>query len=510
VNRQTSTDPGGLASAVGISSMVPHGSRNSARVLDGLLFVAPLTVFAILATFVLVDPTSGVTASHGPFTDEAWNVVNARNFVLLGRFATDDWNLHLVNLPFSLVEAAVFSVAGVGMAQARLVSIAAVAMSMAALGFGLRGWFGRGAALLASVGLGTSALVLYYGRLAFLEPSVALGLTVGGLLTLRAHDRSSGRWGFVAGVALAIAIGTKPSAAFAGAGIVIGLAAVGAGAPAVRRWLGGAVLAILLAGITWVVLIGLPNRDAVATDLRIWASEPIVGPLSVMAHQVLTFATRNDGFLGLAAPLLLVGGLGWTIAFRARRNLGSAQSALFAATTGWLVAGLGILSLAPYRPNRYEVPLLPALAILSAIGWSVVLPRLKVGTPSRATAAGLAVACVIAAPGLLAFGGWMTMAQRELPAVQAQVRAILPAGAVVQGDLAPAFALRAPVETLVSRPPTRVNPGDLYQSHGVRWYVGATGTAPAWARLHPEAWASRVPRLCESWGGDDVCVWQLQ
>ncbi|HLO36730.1 MAG TPA: hypothetical protein VK194_11630, partial [Candidatus Deferrimicrobium sp.] len=147
------------------------------RALDALLLIAPLLVLVLLAVFVRVDPPGGVTTSNGPYTDEAWDVVNARNVVLLGRFSTDDWNLHLVNVPFSAAQAAVFAIAGVGMAQARFVSIVAVALAMAVLGWGLRRPLGRGPALLTAVAYGCSAMVLFYGRLAFLEPTVALGLT---------------------------------------------------------------------------------------------------------------------------------------------------------------------------------------------------------------------------------------------------------------------------------------------------------------------------------------------
>lgn len=229
------------------------------RLLDGLLLLAPLVVFGLLAVFVLRDPAGRVTASNAPYSDEAWDLINPRNFVLFGTFSTDDWNLHLVNVPYSIIQAAVFTVAGVGMAQGRLLSIVAVALTMAALGWGLRRPLGQGAAILAALAYGTSTLVLYYGRLAFLEPLVALFLTVGGLLALRADGPRSGRWGLAAGLALALAIGTKPSAAFATAGLLVGLGLVRGRSPAVRRWIGGAVVAIGLAGLVWIVLIGLPN-----------------------------------------------------------------------------------------------------------------------------------------------------------------------------------------------------------------------------------------------------------
>jgi len=78
-----------------------------------------LGLFAVLTAFVAADPATKVTASLAPFTDEGFNVVNARNLVQLGTWTTDEWNLHLVNLPFSLLQAVWFQVAGVGIVQAR-------------------------------------------------------------------------------------------------------------------------------------------------------------------------------------------------------------------------------------------------------------------------------------------------------------------------------------------------------------------------------------------------------
>jgi 4-amino-4-deoxy-L-arabinose transferase-like glycosyltransferase len=463
-----------------------------------------------LWVFVRADPASGVTASNGTYTDEAWDVVNARNFVLLGHFSTDDWNLHLVNLPFSLLETAVFTIAGVGMAQARLVSIVATAITMLALGFGLRRHVGPAAALVAALAYGGSTLVLFYGRLAFLEPTVAMWLTLGGLLTPRAWwAERSGRQGLLAGVFLALAVGTKPSAAFAVAGILVGLAAIGRTSRPVRRWLGGAVAAIAGAGAAWIVLIGLPNLDAVKTDLRIWASEPILASPGSIIHQVLTFPTRSDGFFVLAAPILITGFVGLVLAIRARASLTPSLKSLVGMAAGWLVFGLGLLFVAPYRPNRYEVPMLPALAILTGVGlWALgqLAPSWKA---SRLRLVAAVVALCLVAPGFASYAGWVQTATYQLPTIQAAVAAAIPAGNVVQGDYAPAFALLAPVPTIVSRPPTRVNPGDLYVTRGVRWFVGGEGSAPAWASLHASAWAARQTVLCAPWGSRNICVWRL-
>lgn len=103
----------------------------------------------------------------------------------------------------------------------------------------------------------------------------------------------------------------------------------------------------------------------------------------------------------------------------------------------------------------------------------------------------------------------MSTTPSRLPAIQAEVRAIVPPGAAVEGVFAPTFALQAPVTTLVSRSWSGVNAGDLYVTRGVRWYVGTNSDAPAWAPLHPLEWSARTSRFCSTWGGQDLCLWQI-
>ena len=178
---------------------------------------------ALLLAFIGADPTSGVTGSLSPFTDEAWNVMNARNLALLGTWSTDELNLHLVNGPFSLIEAAVFSVLGVGIVQARLVSIVSVGLTTLILAIGLRGPLGRGPALLAAASFGTCALVLYYGRLAYPETLAMLEMTAGMVLVGQAREGMSGRRGIVAGILFGLAIATKANALFGLVGGIAGL-----------------------------------------------------------------------------------------------------------------------------------------------------------------------------------------------------------------------------------------------------------------------------------------------
>ena len=469
----------------------------------------PLVLVAVLLAFVAADPSIGVTASNGPFTDEAWDVMNARNFVLLGTWSTDDWTLHLVNMPFSVSAAAVFSVLGVGIVQARLVSIVATGVTAAAIGLGLRRPLGGGPALLGALAFAGSTLVLFYGRLAFLEPSVTMWLTLGAVTVGRAQGGRSGRWGILAGVLLALAVGTKPSALAAAAGLIAGVAVVGAARAPVRRWVGGATLAIATLGGGWAFLVWLPNRTAISNVLRIWASEPIIAPLWTMLSRIAAFPARNDGFVVQSLPILAGGVAGWAAGAAWWRRLAPEVRLLLGAATGWIVVGMGLLLVAPYRPNRYEEPLLPAFAILVAIGARAAADAWAGRGRRQSLTAGVLAAVILVAPGMATYAGWMQNATYRLPELQAQVLEAIPAGSATQGTYAPALAMRARVLTIVSRPSVGISPGDLYAVRGVRWFVGEDGERPAWASLHPAAWAARQTVLCTDWGSTHVCVYRL-
>ncbi len=531
-----------------------------------------LAFFVLLAAFAGVDPAPGVTASTSPWTDEGWNVLNARNLVVFGRWSTDAWDMYIVNYPFSLLQAAWLAVAGVGIVQARLLVIAIGALALAAIGVGLRRQLGGPGAALAEASLGGSALVLYYGRLAYLEPMVVLWLVVGLLSLVR--ERPSFASGLVAGIALALAIATKASAASAVTGMLAGFALAGVRDAGVRRALAGVVVAAVGVAIVWAAVFVVPQPAALATDLRIWASEPLPRSLAQLIGRIDGYPRRSDGGIPFALPLLVAGALGVLAVVLRRGSLDARQRRLAAACVGWFVAGMGVLLIVPYRPNRYLVPLLPPLAIVAGLGFALAMgwisgrarrgerpgavdgtselelteggaPRLAgwsrgpghaalaaappgsvpVARPGRQAAHGgrrhhprlpgllpaalaLVLGIVLVLPGLATYAGWVTSAPSTLPGLQARIASIVPPGAAVQGDLAPVLAMRTRAETIVSRPATDVNAGDLYVSRGVRWVL-TTGDPPQWAALHPGAWAARTRELCLSWGPGRTCLYRL-
>lgn len=492
-----------------------------------MLLLPAAVVLGLLLPVVSLDPARGVTASNSPFTDEAWYALNARNLVLLGGWGDDDWRLHLITLPYALLQAASFSMFGVGIVQARVPVIIITAVTAALLGAGLQRTLGAAAGLVAAIGFATSTLILYYGRLAYAELLVAGLLVAGALLTVARDGGSPGRGGLLAGAALALAVLSKPTGVSPALGVLLGVAVSGRLDRPTRSWLAGAFVAGIAAAVGWFAVAWLPDPEALQTTLRILAPQALPGDLGGLARQAVTYAFRNDGALLASAPLLLAGIVGAAAALWAWRRPAvaggeagadaeaadswqRASLTLAAAAAGWFLAGLAVLLVVSYRPDRYVVPLLPALAILGAVGAGLLWRGLSRRPTLAASLVGL-ILVALAAPGLVSHAGWVVGSSPTLPAVQGAARSAIVDGAAVEGIYAPAVAMSAPVPILVSRPDSGVNRGDLYAEAGVRWVVAGPDERPGWVDLHPEAWAGRREVLCFPWGAsaERVCLFQV-
>jgi 4-amino-4-deoxy-L-arabinose transferase-like glycosyltransferase len=476
-------------------------------------------LFALLAAFVGADPSTRITVSSSPFTDEAFNTINARNLIQLGTWSTDQWNLHLVNVPFSLLEAVWFRLVGVGIVQARLIAIACVSLCAAAITESMRGVVGRRVAAFAGLAFATSGLVLAYGRLAYLEDLVLLALTLGTLVLAR-DERLNGRWGLASGICYAVAIGTKPSAAFAVLGVFLAVAILAHRDKAIRRWAVGTGAAIALAGAIWAVFVWLPNRDAVTMDMKIWAPIAIrLAPADAVRSIGGYFVRDNDHVFGsLLGPLAMLGAAGTVALAALRHRIGRAEARLALVSIGWLAVGFAILLVASYRPNRYVVPLVPPLAILAALGLSAVLrwlrERTSAGPTTRssvrraAPALAMVVTLIAVAPGLVSYGSWARTATYNLPDIQARFAAAVPDGERVAGRESALFLMRSKAVTLITQPGGgAANAGDLY-AQGVRLYVLLVDD-PAPPGVPAATWAARQRLVCGEYGGVTECLFRV-
>src|SRR5205823_1251087 len=100
-------------------------------------------VVALLGAFAAADPPAGLTGSNAPWTDEGFNLANARNLVLFGAFATDDVDRSLTNGAYSALAAAEFAATGPSLVAGRWLSVLATGAAVLALGLGLARPAGR-------------------------------------------------------------------------------------------------------------------------------------------------------------------------------------------------------------------------------------------------------------------------------------------------------------------------------------------------------------------------------
>jgi len=461
-------------------------------------------LLVLLAPLLSADPIDGITFSNSPFTDEGWNAMGARNLVLLGDPGAGNWVLHLVQLPFTALETISFGILGVGIVQARLVGLACTVATVAGVGLVVRRALGPWAAVAAGTALATSTLLLYYGRLAYLEDLEMLALVGATAVACRPNPASRWTGGLVTGALLAVAIGAKPSAAAAAAGILLGMALAARTRSSARLAL-VATATIAASCLGWAAIVLTVQPGALGHVIEIWPEQIPPANLPELLGRIVAFPAA-DNVAQLTAPLAL-GALGGLVAaMRLWNRLDEAQRRLAGAAVGWLLLGASVLSVASFRPNRYMVTLLPAMAILAAYLVALISAQAQGHAHRRLAIAALAVAVAAASlPGLQAYASWVSTSSHALPRLQQGVLDAVDRGAIL-GSVAPTLAMRVPAPIYVEWVRSDVNAGDLYARDGVRWMIADEQYRPPWAAAHATAWAERRTLFCATWGRGDRCL----
>jgi len=485
-----------------------------------------VAVLALLVPFVRVDPPARLTGSNAPFTDEGFNLANARARVLFGQFATGDIDRSLSNGAYSALAAGVFAVTGPRLAAGRVLSMVALAGAVLLLAVGLARPLGARAALLAAVSLGGSDLALEYGRLALVEPLLVALLAAALLLAARVLERPSVTAAAGIGLLCAAAVSVKAIAlvpVLAVLGTVVGgaLARRGRHASTIdRRALAMGLIACgtaVAAGVVWLVTVALPNWGRLRTALRIWPRVHYPASPWGVAGRLGHYLTHSDQALTRSWPLLAAAVVGLVVLVGRWRSLSLAvQGTLLAAALGgfglWLAVALG-----DYAPNRYVVPALPGLAVVAGFGLDTVVGKLAdalagVAAGRRATAAvalSVALALLVAAPGAGtyladAFGSGQ---QRERD--QRLLAARLPAGATVYGTYGPTLLFDTKLRVLTPWVPADANVDDPVRRFGVTAVLlggrsDPTGTLADFRDQRAMTLLARVP-----WNGEQLSLYQV-
>jgi MFS family permease len=472
-----------------------------------------VAVLVLLAPFAGADPPVGLTGSNAPWTDEGFNLANARERVLAGRFATGDVDRSLTNGAYSAAAAALFAVTGPTLAAGRALSMVAVAAAVLLFAVGLARPLGRRSALLAAVALAGSGLVLEHGRLALVEATVVALLAGGFALATRAAWRPSLPAGAGLGVLLAAAVSVK-AVALLPAAVMLAVVLAAAVARRDRRALAMGLTAVAAAGIAaaaWLAAVALPNWERFRTGLRIWPRVDYTGSPAALAGRLGHYLAGADQAIGRSLPLLLAAGAGLAALVRRWPNLRpeARDTLVMAALWGvgtWLAVAVGDYLPDHYTaPNRYVVPALPGLAVLAGFGLAAVAAL----AGRRAAVAGAALGLAVAVPGVVSYLDGALASGHERERDQRVLAAALPAHAVVFGAYAPTLLFDTRAGTLTPWPPADANVRDPVGRLGAtHLLVGGpadpTGQVPA---FRDRAGMTLLVRV--HWGAEELALYRL-
>jgi 4-amino-4-deoxy-L-arabinose transferase-like glycosyltransferase len=305
--------------------------------------------------------------SMGPLIDEGYATYSARSLLLTGRWRPDDF-LPLVVYPlFSLTALVAFKLLGFGFVQVRLISVIAGSVSVLLIFMIARRLFNITSALLAGLLLASCYPLVMYSRIGIVETLLITFLLALGYIHVRGFQAPRAVF-FGAFLCVAAPLFVKPSALFIIPAFVVThfLHFVRRREPAIsatwRRTLAlgltGAACAIGL----WAATIFLPFWwDYLTYVLRHSLDSPAGHPASFLSYLLSTLTVGGKSWLARRAAWLAVIG----IATLPAMILPSRSRARFFAL--WYLFGLLQLGYMFYRPDRYELVLLPVL-ILSGAG----------------------------------------------------------------------------------------------------------------------------------------------
>ena len=336
-----------------------------------------LTGAALLrGLFPTADPPWNPSVGVVWHDEGAW-VHNARNKALFGAWRLDNWNPVYVAPVFTGAEYLSFSAFGVGVWQARLVSIVAGFASVVLLALGVRRIGGNFAGLIAAGLLATNYVYVMYNRAAIMEALMTAFIVGAWYCSTRATRVPI--WGAAAGLMATLAFFTKAAAAFYVGALVLSAVArllpippKGGSYRAAVWTLAGLAISFAIVGAVFV----LPNW----TDYQFYnwqmsvTRKPSYDVASVITR-LSWFPIVHDTFsrMWLALALGLFGA--WGVAARWREESDGGRLLLL-----WVAVGSLELLIHDVGNERRFVFLIPALIALA----SIVLARGTLLPPAAA------------------------------------------------------------------------------------------------------------------------------
>ncbi len=335
--------------------------RTYRRVAIALITVVAIVFSGLRAVYLTADFPRGITISGDLYTDEGWYNNAAISLHLLGRWYTPgDFN-PIVNLPlFQIIQAAVTGIFGLNLVSARMTIVFSF-VGIAVLAYRLIvGSFGVWVALLALLLLATNMLLFAYSRFAIIELPMTL-LALAAVVAASANQPRT-RNVVIAACCLCLALLMKTSAIFVIPAVV--LLVWTNNTTTTRKF---ANLGIVAAGVGVALAYHLIARATFPADYALFDQRNIADRVTIdvadIVHNIRD-AVREGQIIDRIAyvPTLVFAPLLW-ITFHRR-------SRVISALIVWSMSYLALLSLTPYHPARYYVPLAVPLMLLFAISIS--------------------------------------------------------------------------------------------------------------------------------------------
>ena len=337
-----------------------------------LILLLMLGALALRASDLRADPPPDLSWSFGPYTDEALNTYSARNMILYGHWRVDDFFPLVVYPLVNYLTVLVFKLLGMGFVQVKLLSLLAGVASVLVIYLLVKEDAGPLAGLLAGLALATSFPLTMYGRLGLVETVQILFLLLTGLCYVRGlkRPRQMGLAGLLGASTILL---VKVSAAFiapvlaaAVAGELFAARKDRAATKVMLRGVGWGLAGIGIALVAWLVIVFLPHRaDYFQYVLRHSLESPAGHPQGLVAYLLNTFT--------VGVKSRLIPRLSWValLGFLTLPVLAAGRRPALRYFGLWFVLALLMLGYMNYRPDRYELVLLPALIA----GFAVALAR---------------------------------------------------------------------------------------------------------------------------------------
>ena len=307
--------------------------------------------------FPAADPPWRSTVGVVWHDEGAWTH-NARNKALYGAWVQDEWNPVYVAPVFTGLEYLSFEAFGVGLRQARLVSMAAGVISLLLLALGVRRIAGNAAGLFAGALLATNYVYVMYDRAAIMESLMAAFIVASWYCIARSEREAW--WGALGGLCAALAFFTKAAAAaYVGA---LALSVILSVPAAFRRnlWtLGGLAASFAAIGLFFV----LPHwSDYQFYNWQMSVTRKPSYDLHSLLTRVTWFPILHDTFSRMWGALCLGLFGAWATLLRWRRA-GTAERLLLL----WIDVGILELLVHDVSNERRFVFLIPAFVALASL-----------------------------------------------------------------------------------------------------------------------------------------------